>query len=90
VRVAAAWNVRRPLKPGRLEELCGSAELVILRNDFRPESCPAPMVLTGADFERGGSAELYRQGPGRWRIVWAQDLRGRRPWTWGPDPRLIR
>jgi competence protein ComEC len=88
--VSAAWNVKRPLKPGRLEELCAAAELVILRNDFRPESCAAPLVLTGPDFERGGSAELYRQGPGRWRIVWAQDLRGHRPWTWGPDPRLSR
>ncbi|MFL5296410.1 MAG: ComEC/Rec2 family competence protein, partial [Phenylobacterium sp.] len=88
VRVAAAWNVKRPLKPGRLEELCGSAELVILRNDFRPESCPAPVVLTGLDFARGGSAELYRDGPGRWRVTWSQDVRGRRPWSWGPDPRF--
>ena len=87
VRVAAAWNVKRPLKPGRLDELCGSAELVILRNDFRPESCPAPAVLTGEDFARGGSAELYRWGPGRWGVVWAQDARGRRPWSWGPVPR---
>jgi len=89
LRVAAAWNMKRALKPGRLDELCSGAELVILRNDFRPESCAAPLVLTGLDFDRGGSAELYRQGPGRWRIVWAQDARGRRPWTWGPDARLI-
>ncbi|WP_309089782.1 ComEC/Rec2 family competence protein [Phenylobacterium sp.] len=87
VRLAAAWNLRRPLKAGRLEQLCGTAELVILRNDFRPQSCAAPMVLTGADFRAGGSAELYRQTEGTWRIVWAQDLRGRRPWTWGFDPR---
>lgn len=88
VRVAAAWNVKRPLKPERLPELCASAEVVLLRNDFRPESCAAPLVLTGADFDRGGSAELYRMAPGKWRVVWAQDLRGRRPWTWGPDPRF--
>ena len=86
-KVAAAWNVKRPLKPGRLEELCAASEVVILRNDFRPEGCAAPLVLTGADFARGGSAELYREAPGRWRIVWAQDLRGRRPWTWGIDTR---
>jgi competence protein ComEC len=85
--LAAAWNVRRPLRDGRLGELCGSAEAVILRNDFPAESCAAPLVLTGADFERGGAAELYRQGAGRWRIVWAQDLRGRRPWSWGVDTR---
>jgi competence protein ComEC len=86
IRVAAAWNLKRPLKDGRLEALCGGADLVILRNDFRPESCPAPLVLTGRDFAAGGSAEIYRSGSG-WRIVWAQDLRGRRPWTWGYDPR---
>ena len=87
VGLAAAWNVRRPLRDGRLGELCASAEVVILRNDFPPESCPAAVVLTGRDFERGGSAELYRQGAGKWRIVWAQDLRGRRPWSWGVDTR---
>lgn len=86
LRLAAAWNLRRPLKPGRLEALCAGAEVVVLRNDFRPESCGAPLVLTGQDFARGGSAELYRDGAG-WRVVWAQDSRGRRPWTWGYDPR---
>ena len=86
VKLGAAWNLRRPLKPGRLEELCGRAQIVVLRNDFRPEACAAPLALTGRDFAAGGSAELYRQGAG-WRIVWAQDLRGRRPWTWGNDPR---
>src|SRR4051812_39907581 len=34
VKVAAAWNLKRPLKAGRLAELCGSAEVVILRTDF--------------------------------------------------------
>ncbi len=85
-RVAAAWNLRRPLREGRLDELCASADLVILRNDFRPQSCAAPKVLTGVDFSAGGSAELWRQGTG-WKVAWAQDLRGRRPWTWGNDPR---
>jgi competence protein ComEC len=86
VKVAAAWNLRRPLPPGRLEALCAGAEVVVLRNDFRPESCGAPLVLTGADFRAGGSAELYREADG-WRVVWAQSLRGRRPWTWGQDLR---
>jgi competence protein ComEC len=88
LKVASAWNLKRPLKEGRFAQMCGSSELVILRNDFAPESCAAPLVLTGADFARGGSAELWRDGPGKWRVVWAQDLRGRRPWTWGPDPRF--
>jgi competence protein ComEC len=88
LKVAAAWNVKRPLKEGRFAQMCGSSEVVILRNDFPPESCGAPLVLTGADFARGGSAELYRQPSGQWRVAWAQDQRGRRPWTWGPDPRF--
>jgi competence protein ComEC len=87
VRVAAAWNLKRPLPPGRFEALCSTAEVVILRNDFSPASCAAPVVLTGADFARGGAAELYRQPDGRWLVTWAQDARGRRPWTWGLDLR---
>jgi len=90
LKVGSAWNLKRPLKDGRLAQICGSSELVILRNDFPPETCSAPYVLTGADFARGGSAELYRQPDGGWKVAWAQDLRGRRPWTWGPDARLAR
>ena len=86
VRLAAAWNLRRPLKAGRLDQLCAGAEVVILRNDVRPEACAAPLVLTGRDFATGGSAEIYREGQG-WRVAWAQSSRGRRPWTWGYDPR---
>jgi competence protein ComEC len=86
LKLSAAWNLRRPLKDGRLEDLCAGADVVILRNDFQPERCAAPLVLTGADFAKGGSAELYRRGDS-WRIVWAQSLRGHRPWTWGNDPR---
>ncbi|MBL8770171.1 MAG: ComEC/Rec2 family competence protein [Phenylobacterium sp.] len=86
IRLAAAWNLRRPLKAGRLEALCAAADIVVLRNDFRPQDCAAPLVLTGRDFAKGGSAEIYRERNG-WRVAWAQDLRGRRPWTWGFDPR---
>jgi competence protein ComEC len=38
------------------------------------------VLLTGEDFARRGSAELYRR-PDGWRIVWAQPLRGVRPWS---------
>jgi competence protein ComEC len=86
LRLAAAWNVKRPLKDGRLHALCSGAEVVILRNAVPRETCPARVLLTGDDFARGGAAELYRTADG-WRIVWAQDLRGRRPWTWGLDLR---
>ena len=83
VKIAAAWNVKTPLKPGRLEALCAGAELVILRDHFQPGTCPGKLVLSGEDFEVGGSAELYRQPDGGWKVQWAQGLRGRRPWSWG-------
>ena len=85
--VAAAWNLRRPLPQQRLELMCAQAEVVLLRNHFEPRDCPASLVLTGANVRRGGAAELYRLEGGRWRVVWAQELRGRRPWTWGLDLR---
>lgn len=84
VRLAEAWNVKRELKPGRIDALCASAELIVLRDNFQPGTCPGKLILTGEDFERGGSAELFRQPDGSWKALWAQDLRGRRPWTWGP------
>lgn len=87
VRIAAAWNVKRELKPERLAAICDSAELIVLRDRFQPGTCPGKLVLSGEDFERGGSAELFRQPDGSWKALWAQDLRGRRPWTWGADLR---
>jgi len=87
VRIAAAWNLRRPLEPGRLDAICGSADVVILRDDLKRQDCRAKVVLTGPDFAQGGSAELYRNPAGGWRVVWSQAERGRRPWTWGPDLR---
>jgi competence protein ComEC len=90
LKVGSAWNLKRPLKDNRFAQMCAASEVVILRNESAPEACPASLVLTGADFAKGGSAELFRIAPGKWRVVWAQNLRGRRPWTWGPDPRLSR
>ena len=46
-----------------------------------PAACAGRLVLTASDFDAGGAAELYRRPAGGWRIVWAQPLRGRRPWT---------
>ena len=57
---------------------CQWAEVVVVRGAAAP--CPTALTLTEADFKRGGSAELYRTIDG-WRIVWAQDLRGQRPWS---------
>ncbi len=69
--------------PSNLDRLCAAADVVVLRGTpgTPPAGCGHSLLLTGADFSRGGSAELYRRADGAWRIVWAQDLRGRRPWT---------
>jgi competence protein ComEC len=86
VPVAAAWNVSRPLSAERRETLCANAKVLVIRAQADWSDCPKALVLSGRDFARGGAAEIY-DGQGRWRVVWAQDLRGRRPWTWGPDYR---
>lgn len=45
-----------------------------------PSACDGVPILDAEDFAAGGSAELYRTRQG-WRIVWAQPLRGKRPWV---------
>ncbi|HEX5378355.1 MAG TPA: ComEC/Rec2 family competence protein [Phenylobacterium sp.] len=82
-RVAAIWTRRASTIDRKLPQFCRWAEVVIVRGGADPAACPNALVLTARDFERGGAAELYRRDDGRWRIVWAQPLRGDRPWTAG-------
>jgi competence protein ComEC len=77
VKVAAWWRLRAPT-PGQLKVLCKDAEVVVIRTG--EGACPGRLVLGQAALMRGGAAEVYREGSG-WRVVWAQDERGRRPWT---------
>ena len=43
--------------------------------------CAGKIVLHGEDFRRGTARpRLYADGP-RWRIAWAQPIRGERPWS---------
>ena len=79
VRLINAYSVKTPPD---LDGLCRSADVVVLRGAplAIPPACVQTLVLTGRDFAAGGSAELYRRDGG-WRVVWAQDLRGTRPWT---------
>jgi competence protein ComEC len=81
----AAWWVRRAPGPGQTAELCAGADIVVVRDALR-FPCDAPVVLTGQDFSRGGSAELFRIRGG-WRVDWANDVRGNRPWTHGQGPK---
>jgi competence protein ComEC len=82
-RVAAVWTRRTSTIDKKLPVFCTWAEVIIIRGDADPAACPRALVLTARDFERGGSAEFYRQSEGRWRVIWAQPLRGDRPWTAG-------
>jgi competence protein ComEC len=76
--VAAIFTRRASTIERKQALFCEWAEVVIVRGETAP--CPRALTLTAAEFERGGSAELYRT-PAGWKVVWAQDLRGQRPWT---------
>jgi competence protein ComEC len=77
--VIAGWWGKKPPTEAQLAALCERAEVVVVRS-LAPSGCEGWLVLDRSDFERGGSAELYRTQAG-WRIVWAQTLRGQRPWS---------
>jgi competence protein ComEC len=82
VALALSWS-RKTVAAPMLAELCQEAEIVVLRGGVEgssPPACAARVVLTSADFAAGGAAELYRR-EGEWWIVWAQPLRGQRPWS---------
>lgn len=81
--VAAVWTRRASTVETKLPVFCGNAEVVIVRGYAPDTPCSNALMLDADDFERGGSAELYRQSNGSWKIVWAQPLRGDRPWTSG-------
>ena len=80
----ALWASTKPPKDEAFQRLCAGAEVVVLRSALGPgQACPAATVFTGGDFAQGGSVEMWRDGSG-WRLRWAQNERGRRPWTAGP------
>ena len=78
----ATWWGRRSLKASQYDALCANADLVILRAKYPPSGrCGHALVLNPRAFELGGSAEVFAQPGGGWRIAWAQPIRGHRPWT---------
>jgi competence protein ComEC len=84
----ALWAGTKPPKAEVFQRLCAASEVLMLRSPLGDgQSCPSATVLTAADFARGGAVEMWRAGAG-WRYRWAEDERGRRPWTAGPttDP----
>ncbi len=78
-RVAAIMTRRASTIAAKQPLFCQWAEIVIVRGEAAP--CPNAIVLDARDFAAGGSVELYRTPEG-WKALWAQDLRGRRPWSW--------
>lgn len=83
VRVAAYWSRKVPAQDV-LKSLCASAEIVVVRPAVAPWSCPGVVILSGDDIARGGAVELTSRTDG-WTGLWAQQVRGHRPWTWGPS-----
>jgi competence protein ComEC len=82
VRLSLAWSRRTP-DAETLSGLCVNSEVVVIRAaapERTPPLCADTVLLTAEDFARGGAAELYHRADG-WRIVWAQPLRGDRPWS---------
>jgi len=82
VRLSLAWSRKTP-DAETLAGLCLQSEVVVIRGPAparSPPLCADTVLLTAEDFADGGAAELYRRADG-WRIVWAQPLRGDRPWS---------
>ena len=87
VRLSLAWSRKTP-DAETLSGLCVTSEVVVIRGrapERVPPLCADTVLLTAEDFARGGAAELYHRGDG-WRIVWAQSLRGDRPWVAPGEP----
>lgn len=81
-RLSLAWSRATP-DAETLAGLCARSEVVVIRGaapERTPPLCADTVLLAADDFARGGAAELYRR-PDGWRIVWAQPLRGDRPWS---------
>ena len=76
----ALWAGKKQPKLAEFDELCASGRLVVLRSPAPWRGCDGAFLLTAEEFAVGGSAELWRTQTG-WRVQWANDLRGVRPWT---------
>lgn len=76
---------RKPPKPAVWDRLCAGADIVLLKSraDPPPGLCQGALILGPEQFAKGGSAEVWRAPGGGWRLVWAEEVRGRRPWTNG-------
>ncbi|MDR3512154.1 MAG: ComEC/Rec2 family competence protein [Caulobacteraceae bacterium] len=77
----AAWWSTRPAPADRLAALCAHADILVTRAPVAvSDGCRAPVILGPEAFAADGAADVYAAAKG-WRIVWAQPMRGRRPWS---------
>jgi competence protein ComEC len=84
VRLVGWWR-RIPPPAQTLDELCSAGEVVVLRRgEGTSPACAGKFVLGERALAAGGAAELYRTADG-WKVVWAQTLRGTRPWSVRPN-----
>jgi competence protein ComEC len=82
--LGAWWSKKVLPRPGQLDALCRASDILVLRAAVTaPPSCGQTLVLTPADFARGGSAEIFARPEGGWRLDWAASTRGHRPWSGG-------
>ena len=79
--VAVIWTRRPGALLREYRQACSSADLIVLRAPRPAGPCGARFILDEADFRSGGSVELWRLPDGRWRALWAQPMRGVRPWA---------
>ncbi|HTK34988.1 MAG TPA: ComEC/Rec2 family competence protein [Caulobacteraceae bacterium] len=79
------WQRRIPPSADALDALCRAGEVVVLRRgEGTSPACAGKLVLGERALAAGGAAELYH-GPDGWTVVWAQTLRGTRPWSVRPQ-----
>jgi competence protein ComEC len=82
--LGAWWSKKVLPRPEQLDALCRASDILVLRAAVTPpEACGQTLVLTPADFARGGSAEIFASPNGGWRLDWAASTRGHRPWSGG-------
>ena len=78
--MGAWWSTRTP-HPEDMDLVCAASAVVVLRADAAPPaSCGGKLVLVRGAFIAGGAVEIYAT-PRGWRLLWAQSMRGDRPWS---------
>ncbi len=77
----ALWRWRKPPTADEGAALCAGVDILVWRARAAPPAvCRSARIYSAQDLKLGGSVEL-RRTPEGWKELWAQPLRGDRPWT---------